>query len=114
WVDSIDRWKPLIERADAIIATEEGIGPPLVFERYGAADPLPYAELQDEVIEAIEARGDFELVASFPAGPNQRRYLVYRRISGFGGFEHAEGLKPTEGPYPEWGLPTVRWGQAPS
>lgn len=35
------------------------------------------------------------------------------QCASFSGWEQSEGLNPIEGPYPDWGLPRVRWGLAP-
>jgi hypothetical protein len=36
-------------------------------------------------------------------------YHLFQRKGAFGGWELTTGLAPFEGPYPQWGLPIVRW-----
>ncbi len=113
FTESIESFLDQLAQVDYVIIAEEGIGPPYVSERYGSAEYFPYARLQNEMIAAIQAEGDFERIARYPVGPNGESFMVFRRLVGFTGFERIEGLGPEEGPYRAQHLPIVRWGQTP-
>jgi len=59
----------------------------------------------------------FERIIIVPEGDEQfipKALLDWHAMEfSFTGWEKASGLGPAEGPYPDWGLPVVRWGLWP-
>jgi hypothetical protein len=98
--------------ADIVIASEPGMPPAIVIERYGTAAAFPYVGIQAQTIALLEHGGDFEPAGAIPVA-DDKSFLLFRRRAPFAGWEEVSGLKPAEGPYPQWRLQMVRWGVAP-
>ena len=72
----------------------------------------PFSPLRELERERIPVTGPLELVFETPfeavwvAGKSRRSLPS----GSFSGWMQASGLGDVEGPYPDWGLPVVRWG----
>ena len=84
---SIAQFESSIRGASVVVATQEGIGPEYVTERYGTARRFPYARLQNAMIRALDSGKEFERFAAVAAGPRGESYIIYRRRAGV----HAAG-----------------------
>ncbi|HLX61437.1 MAG TPA: hypothetical protein VKX17_09165 [Planctomycetota bacterium] len=96
-----------INTADAVIATEPGNG-----EAYFH---FPNGAFQGVILQQLYDDPRYEEVARVPTYTG-KGYVIFRRTSkkNFLGFNALEGLAAREGPYPQWGMPVVRWGLYPS
>ena len=73
---------------------------------------LPAAAIQPDLLDALARDAEHVLARTF-VSPSGDEVLLYARASGFQGIRAIEGLAAAEGPYPELGLPRVRWGVGP-
>lgn len=91
-------------RADIVIANE-----PNAEEAY---DWLPSGEIQEQTLRMVRESQEFHLLAVNETIA-RRKYYVFERVSGFADSIVLSGFGEREGPYPQWSLPSVRWGLGP-
>jgi hypothetical protein len=103
WV-TLDDIRRQFDAADYVVAAEPG--------NDEVEASFPSTKLLGESLALVRSNPAFELLRAFPA-PGGTQYFVFRRAGGFGGLREADGLWVEEGPYPQWGLPVVRWGLGP-
>lgn len=73
--------------------------------------PTASSEMRTQIIKIIEDSHRFTLKKRIPDPIGGGAALIYvNAVEGFGEFSQTEGLRPQEGPYPQWNLPRVRWG----
>lgn len=110
YLSSVEAFEGHLTAAAAVIATEPGLGPPFVLDRYRTAVAFPIADLQEGLMAALRAMPEFEQAARVPVPGTEKHVLLFKRRSPFMGWEVVSGLDAQEGPYPQWKLPVVRWG----
>lgn len=91
-----------LDEVDVVIAGGE-CGPP--------QSRIPLMRLCAQTLDLIRAREEFRLLRVVPAPGTP--YYVFKRPGRFEGYEELGGIGEVEGPYPQWGLPAVRWGLGP-
>jgi hypothetical protein len=93
-----------IKKAAYVVASEQGNS-----EAMGGF--LAAGNIQDQTLALVRNDPEFDQIGQFPT-LNGKRYFLFHR-ERFSGVEAASGLGPVEGPYPQWGLDKVRWGDGP-
>lgn len=93
-----------IRKAQYVIASEQGNS-----EAMGGF--LASGNIQDQTLALVRNDPEFNQIAAFPT-LNDKKYFLFGR-QHFSGYEAASGLGAIEGPYPQWGLDKVRWGNGP-
>jgi hypothetical protein len=102
--DDLALYARAFDSADFVLAAESGNE--YVFEW------LPGGRVLDKTLALIKERGDFLEVGCYRTMKGKAYYL-FRKKTGFWGYEWLENFGDPEGPYPEWKLPVVRWGLGP-
>jgi hypothetical protein len=93
-----------IRKAQYVIASEQG--------NSEAMDGfLAAGNIQDQTLALVRNDPEFDEIGEFPT-LNGKKYFLFRR-ERYSDIEAITGLGPVEGPYPQWGLDKVRWGNGP-
>jgi hypothetical protein len=92
-----------IEQADFVLCTDGS--------RTTNFYVFPCLALQPQLLRYVEGRTDFSEIGRFYS-VGWGGYRLFQRRRQFSGYHTCGGLLPLEGPYPEHGLPQVRWGVA--
>jgi hypothetical protein len=103
--DDLALYRQEIDAADYVLLGEPG--------HSEAVADLPSTRVQAPLLETLRSRPDYVERARFPT-LNDKAFLLFERMGPFYGWKGTHGLLPEEGPYPQWQLPRVRWGQAPA
>jgi hypothetical protein len=90
-----------IEQADFVLATDAS--------RATNFYTFPCLAIQPQLLRHLEERKDFTEVGRFYC-VGWGGYRLFQRQRNFSGYHDCVGLLRPEGPYPEHGLPQVRWG----
>jgi hypothetical protein len=86
--------------------------PCLVFQGPPGGPSRPFSPLSEFDRKVVPVTGALTVALEGPweavlvAGKSRRPIP----LTAFSGWTHASGLGSLEGPYPDWGLPVVRWG----
>jgi hypothetical protein len=81
------------------------------FKEYFAHLPTASPKFRAREIKLIEESGLFDPAIRIPDPIKGGAVLIYKARSVWGSFASMENLRPIEGPYPQWSLPQVRWGE---
>jgi hypothetical protein len=93
-----------IKKSQYVIASEQGNS-----EAMGGF--LGAGNIQDQTLALVRNDPEFDQIGEFPT-LNGKKYFLFHR-ERFSGIDAISGLGPIEGPYPQWGLDKVRWGNGP-
>jgi hypothetical protein len=93
-----------IKKVQYVIASEQGNS-----EAMGGF--LASGNIQEQTLAMVRDDPEFDQIGQFPT-LNGKKYFLFHR-ERFSNIEALSGLGPIEGPYPQWGLDKVRWGNGP-
>jgi hypothetical protein len=96
-----DRYRAALRSAEAALA----FAPDAEVIRW-----LPSAGLGSQFLADLAADPEWTLARRIEDRAGVGPVYVYRRPPVFVDALEAKGFGPIEGPYPQWGLPRVRWG----
>jgi hypothetical protein len=94
-----------IESSDIIFALTPD------FQEYFSHLPTASPKFRAREIKLIEDSGLFDPAVRIPDPIKGGAVLIYKTRSVWATFASTENLRAIEGPYPQWSLPQVRWGQ---
>jgi hypothetical protein len=73
---------------------------------------IPSTSILRDITEKAASDPDLQLKAVFETADNLHHVTLYERRPPFEGVRAVSGFLPTEGPYPQWNLPYIRWANA--
>ncbi|HWE04191.1 MAG TPA: methyltransferase domain-containing protein [Tepidisphaeraceae bacterium] len=101
----LNLYKRRYEQADLVVAAEPGVDE---FENW-----LPSYNILGQTLRLLRESPDFHEVGSV-ASQSGKHFYVFARRPAFGGWNSTAGLSSAEGPFPQTGLPIIRWGLHPA
>jgi hypothetical protein len=101
----LDLYRQRFEQADVVVAAEPGVDE---FENW-----LPSYGILGQTLRMLRESPGFHEVGSVPS-ESGKRFYIFARVPAFGGWNATGNLAPAEGPFPQTGLPIIRWGLYPT